>query len=525
MSEHFESRSLRVLLFVMCGLLVAGMAVTTTADETDHQPISIHPENPHYFLFRGKPLVLITAGEHYGSVVNRPFDFQRYLKDMADKKQTLTRTFLLFREVATDINPHSPLKIDAKDFVAPWPRTGPGKADDGGPVWDLDRWNPEYFERLHSFLAKASKLGIVVELTLFSNTYSNKVWSLNPLKASNNKQGVGDIVYTDYTSLRDKKLIERQLAFVRKIVKETHRYDNVYYEICNEPRGGEKSPPSGPQYATAAEVDAWQAEIGRVIRQELTKTKSQHLVAGVPSWDTKWEQPLDAGFEGSMLDVVNPHPLPNMILRGRTYQLGGFMKKELKLKEFSDFCAATQRYRKPCVLDEDNSSSFFRDDVGWTIHRKRAWTAVLSGTHYGYIDFTIQAGSETGTTESQHKIRAWMKHLSEFIHAFDFIHARPNREWIEKQPEHFVVSALVKPGSDYIAYLADEREVTNPDLGKPINGKVVLRLPKSVYLARFYSPITGKYLPGVAVQGGVAPITLELPAVLHDVVLRVTRLP
>src|SRR5262249_27564460 len=32
-------------------------------------PISIHPDNPKYFLFRGKPLVLITATEHYGSVI------------------------------------------------------------------------------------------------------------------------------------------------------------------------------------------------------------------------------------------------------------------------------------------------------------------------------------------------------------------------------------------------------------------------------------------------------------------------
>ena len=35
-------------------------------------PIAIHPENPKYFLFRGKPLVLVAATEHYGSVINWP---------------------------------------------------------------------------------------------------------------------------------------------------------------------------------------------------------------------------------------------------------------------------------------------------------------------------------------------------------------------------------------------------------------------------------------------------------------------
>ena len=53
-------------------------------------PICIHPENPKCFLFRGKPLVFLTATEHYGSVINRPFRFERYLADVADKHMTFT---------------------------------------------------------------------------------------------------------------------------------------------------------------------------------------------------------------------------------------------------------------------------------------------------------------------------------------------------------------------------------------------------------------------------------------------------
>jgi hypothetical protein len=30
-------------------------------------PIRLHPANPHYFLFRGKAVALITSGEHYGA--------------------------------------------------------------------------------------------------------------------------------------------------------------------------------------------------------------------------------------------------------------------------------------------------------------------------------------------------------------------------------------------------------------------------------------------------------------------------
>ena len=93
--------------------------------------LAIHPDNPKYFLFRGRPLVLLAASEHYGSIVNRRFDFERYLNEAAATKQTVTRTFLLYRELQSARNPCSPLKPDSPDYVAPWPRTGPGSA----PGW------------------------------------------------------------------------------------------------------------------------------------------------------------------------------------------------------------------------------------------------------------------------------------------------------------------------------------------------------------------------------------------------------
>ncbi len=46
-------------------------------------PLALHPENPHYFLFRGKPALLITSAEHYGAVLNADFDYVRYLDTLA----------------------------------------------------------------------------------------------------------------------------------------------------------------------------------------------------------------------------------------------------------------------------------------------------------------------------------------------------------------------------------------------------------------------------------------------------------
>ncbi len=46
-------------------------------------PIQLHPDNPRYFQWRGKPTVIITSGEHYGAVLNLDFDYRRYLDTLA----------------------------------------------------------------------------------------------------------------------------------------------------------------------------------------------------------------------------------------------------------------------------------------------------------------------------------------------------------------------------------------------------------------------------------------------------------
>jgi hypothetical protein len=62
---------------------------------TQAQPIRLHPKNPHYFLFRGKAVALITSAEHYGSVMNADFDYHRYLATLAAEGMNYTRLLLL----------------------------------------------------------------------------------------------------------------------------------------------------------------------------------------------------------------------------------------------------------------------------------------------------------------------------------------------------------------------------------------------------------------------------------------------
>src|SRR4051794_35126753 len=74
-----------------------------TALTASAQPLRPHPDTPRYFLFHGKPTVLVTSGEHYGAVLNRDFDFLRYLDTLRADRLNLTRIFSgTYREVPGD---------------------------------------------------------------------------------------------------------------------------------------------------------------------------------------------------------------------------------------------------------------------------------------------------------------------------------------------------------------------------------------------------------------------------------------
>src|SRR5688500_13591431 len=57
------------------------------------EPLALHPQNPHYFLWRGEPTILITSAEHYGAVINLDFGYITYLDTLKADGLNLTRAF------------------------------------------------------------------------------------------------------------------------------------------------------------------------------------------------------------------------------------------------------------------------------------------------------------------------------------------------------------------------------------------------------------------------------------------------
>ena len=374
---------------------------------------------------------------------------------------------------------------------------------------------------MHGFLSEASARGIVVELTLFSNTYNPGVWALNPLNIENNINGVGDIEWQDYNSRRDQALFERQMAYVRKIVREVNKYDNFYFEVCNEPGSFSQA----PENASAEEIIDWQAAIRQVILSEEAALPQKHLIFQDPIGKGRGETTLESLADEPTVDAIDFHDYHPLTYRGIPIPpTGRWVERDLSLNRINYLYTLCQDAEKPLISDEDNSASGCQDLEAWTVHRKRAWTVVCSGGHYDMIDFSIQPGGQEGSTPAAREhLRSWMKHLSTFIHGTDFVHARPARGFCKHTPANTFAASLINPGSEYVIYVADMREVGEPGLGEPCNGELGIELLDGDYELRLFDPVSGQYRNETRRVGG-GDLAIPLSTFSHDVVVHITAL-
>jgi hypothetical protein len=216
-------------------ILTTLLALVVLTTQVNAQPIRVHPDSPHYFLFHGKPTVLITSAEHYGAVVNRDFDYRAYLDALKFYGLNYTRIYpgFLFEPVDKFMKGNT-LGVKPQSLILPWARSDqPGYAQ-GGNRFDLDKWDAAFFERLRDFVSQAERQGIVVEVCFFNAQY-NDTWPTSPLSHTNNIQCEGNCDFKDAQTLKHPDVVRREEAYVRKITQELNGFDNVILEVCDEP--------------------------------------------------------------------------------------------------------------------------------------------------------------------------------------------------------------------------------------------------------------------------------------------------
>ncbi len=401
--------------------LIASFLISNSILTIGAAPISLHPENSHYFLYQGKPTILITSGEHYGAVVNLDFDYVRYLDELKAKGLNNTRTF-----TGAYVEPQGAFNIakntlapSANRFIAPWARSAtPGYAN-GGNRFDLTKWDPAYFQRLKDFVGQARKRGVIVEVNLFCPFYEDSQWNLSPQNATNNVNDIGNVSRTNvYTLDKHGGLLAVHEAMVRKIVTELKSFDNVYFEICNEPYFG-------------GVTTEWQHHIVDVIVEAEKGLKAKHLISmNIANGSAKISNPHSA------VSIFNFHYATPPTVVALNYNLN--------------------------MVLGDNETGF--RGTNDTPYRVEAWDFIMAGGGlFNHLDYSFTADHEDGTfvypsTQpggGNPAFRAQMKTLKDFINSFEFIKMKPDGSFIKRGvPLGTTAVGLTEPGKAYAVYIA-----------------------------------------------------------------------
>ena len=108
------------------GAALAALTLLATGIASAPRPpsgrLQLHPDNPHYFLWRGVPTVIVTSGEHYGALINLDFDYRKYLDTLHHDGLNNTRVFVgsyVEGDVAFNIAGNT-LNPARGRFIAPW---------------------------------------------------------------------------------------------------------------------------------------------------------------------------------------------------------------------------------------------------------------------------------------------------------------------------------------------------------------------------------------------------------------------
>jgi hypothetical protein len=474
------------------------------------QPIRLHPANARWFEWRGKAVALITSAEHYGAVLNQDFDFRRYLETLQRDGMNYTRIF-----AGSYVEPQGAFGIQRNTlapgptrFLAPWARSDQPGYVGGGNRFDLDRFSTEYLVRLKDFIREADKRGVVVELTLFCSTYGEKQWALHPLNPANNIQAPAVPswqklhVLPPGASLPEARAANtafaKQEQLTRWLVRELNGFDNLFFEIQNEPwsdnhaMGDFINPymterhsfPNAVQ-VTSRESVAWQRAIARIIRDEESRLPQRHLIAQNVA---NFRLPLADGDLVPEASVIHFH---------------------YAYPEAVDWNRGLGRL----IGYDETGFAGSRDDT----YRRQAWNFVLSGGGlFNNLDYSFTVGHEDGTDTANKApgggspaMRRQLRVLSEFLQGFDLAALHPDTAFVQRAPG-VVARTLSQPGRAYALYVQGRGPTT-----------LRVNLPAGHWAAQWWNVEDGRVLKRETVTGKAKePVALASPDFVDAVAVR-----
>jgi hypothetical protein len=448
-------------------------------------PISLHPENPHYFLFRGKPTILIGSTEHYGAVLNLDFDYLTYLDELAAADLNVTRTFTgIYSEPAGAFGIAENTLAPAKGKLAcPWARSHEPGYTNGGNKFDLNQWDTSYFSRLKDFIREAGKRNIVVELDLFSNFYDTLQWKLSPLYFQNNINHVGNLEdQKEILSMRHPDILAVQEKMARKIVAELEDMDNLYYEVCNEPYFGD----------TAA-LEEWEQHMTSIIADAEKNFAHRHLISqNIANGYSKVKDPNPA------VSIFNFHYAKPPVTVGMNYGLNKVIG--------------------------DNETGF--NGISDVQYRTEAWDFIVAGgALFNNLDYSFTADHENGTFRVEQgqpggggiNLRSQFKILLQVLSEIDFLKMRPDDSILQYTfTKPATARALISKGNQYLIYINDKKADSDGLARAEKSLAFFINLPKGDYSAKWINTFAIKEHKG-------GEFKLQTPLFTEDIALMIKK--
>ncbi len=489
LTMHFQNQS-KLKLIQIATVVLCYLAATPVISYSD-EPIKQCKDNPRYFFFQKRPTLLITCGEHYGSVINPQFDFETYLDTLAKDGLNYTRIF-----TGTYVEPVGAFGIErntlapGKDFLAPWARSETAGNADGGNRFDFDKWDDRYFDRLKRFLAAAEAKGIVVEVTLFCSTYADAQWAVHPFNSTNNNSSLNVSDWRKLHTLSDDPVNKIQKSVVQKIVREVNAFGNVLFEIQNEPWADRPvpvgsinphvNPSQTPQWPNSIDIAddesiRWQRAVAGWITDVESTLPNKHLIA--QNWSNFHDAPSSDGIAPNV-SIINFHyAFPQAFFENRN--IGK-------------------------VIGCDETGFLGNAD---DVYRKQAWRFVMSGgALFNHLDYSFSVGHENGSDSQPNspgggsaKLRQQIGFMSTWFNRLEF--AR-----MDNDPT--IVQSC--PAGEALCYSEHNRAyAVYVDARKPTTCK--LNLPRGLYNVSRMSAITGKLdnLPNVRHNGNAYSLEID----------------
>ncbi len=450
----------------LSAVLLAACMITASS------PLTLLPENPHYFLFRGKPTVLLTSGEHYGAVLNRQFDFVPYLAELEARGFNLTRTFSgTYREVPGSFKIQgNTLAPEPGRYQSPW------MLRDG--KYDLDEIDPEYLARLRRFMTEAGRRGIVVEFVLFCPFYEENLWSVNPMNGRNNRNGVGHCPRDEAYTLKHPDLLRRQVALVTRLVTELNAFDNLYFEICNEP------------YFGGVTLD-WQRKISEAIAAAEEDLPNKHLIA--------------QNIANGSARITNPDPWVSIF--------------NFHYASPPDAVRENAALRKPIAFDETGFKG-----TSDAVYSRQAWQFLMAGgAVFSNLDYSFTAERPTGAARVSDptpggggpSLRRQLSVLKKIFDGLDLAHTVADSSFHDRLEGNTtqIMGMSDRKHGIYLLYVSSGRMPA-----------ITLNLPARSYRLEWIDPSSGKTLKtsDLGTREGTRP-QLECPDFHDDIIVRIVE--